>query len=91
VQKVKRDGSLSENAVPTFKYPQAFVKNTSSAFDYLHAPGSRVPLSGIYRCTGCGDEVASNKGTVFPPQNHRQHRVAAGAIRWQLVAAAVQQ
>ena len=90
VQKVKRDGSLLESAVPAFKYPQVFIKKTGPAFDHLHGPGARVPLSGIYRCTGCGDEIASNKGTVFPPQNHRQHRLGTGLIRWQLVAAAIQ-
>lgn len=30
-------------------------------FDQLLAPGATVPCSGIYRCTGCGREVASVK------------------------------
>lgn len=47
-------------------------------------PGNTVPVSGIFRCVGCGREDCCNKGDPFPPQNHHQHTVAQGAIRWRL-------
>lgn len=63
-----------------------YVKtSTSNAFDGVHTPGTQVPYSGIYRCQGCGKEVAANKGDPLPPQNHHQHTEAQGKIRWQLL------
>jgi len=50
-----------------------------------YAIGATVPVSGIYRCTGCGDEITSNQGQPFPPQNTHQHNSTTG-IGWKLVA-----
>jgi hypothetical protein len=50
-----------------------------------HGPAQRVPQSGIYKCRGCNKEVTSNAGDIFPPQNHHQHSVAQGPIRWRLL------
>lgn len=47
-------------------------------------PSDTVPVSGIYRCLGCGREVTCNDGDRFPPQNHHQHSPAQGSIRWKL-------
>lgn len=47
--------------------------------------GATVPASGIYRCTGCGDEITSNKDDKFPPQNRHQHANPATAVQWQLI------
>lgn len=49
-----------------------------------YAPGTPVPVSGIYRCTGCGKEVTSNHGNPFPPQTHHMHTDKQGDIRWHL-------
>lgn len=49
-----------------------------------YKPGEDVPVSGIYRCTGCGKEVTCNDPDPFPPQNHHAHSPAQGAIRWRL-------
>lgn len=49
-----------------------------------YAPGDAVPVSGIYRCTGCKKEITSNARDPFPPQNHHQHTAAQGAIQWRL-------
>jgi hypothetical protein len=62
-----------------------------SAFETTHRPGERVPHSGIYRCENCGDEIASNHGDPFPPQNHHQHKPGAGEIRWRMLVYAQQQ
>lgn len=55
-----------------------------AAFDSKHKPGTKVPHSGIYRCTGCGDEYCCNEGDPFPPQNHHQHP-NRNPIEWQLL------
>lgn len=49
-----------------------------------YKPGDEVPVSGIYRCLGCGKEVTCNDPDCFPPQNHHQHTAAQGTIRWKL-------
>lgn len=52
----------------------------------LHQIGAIVPSSGIYRCEGCGDEITSNKGDKFPPQNHHQHANLFGSkVEWRLI------
>ena len=57
----------------------------SAAFDALHHPGANTDNSCIYRCEGCGHEIASNKGSnPLPPQNHHQHGTGA-AIHWRLM------
>jgi hypothetical protein len=45
----------------------------SEDFRPIYRPGARVPYSGIYTCRNCKDEIASNAGDPFPPQNQRQH------------------
>lgn len=57
----------------------------SHIWDTTYSPGHEVPLSGIYRCQGCGSEIASNKGDPFPPQNHHQHAWLGVDIAWQLI------
>jgi hypothetical protein len=68
-----------------YKYPQFLTKNEDAAFDATATPGTVTPHSGLYRCEGCGREVASNSGNPLPPQNHHQHNQAQGAIRWRLI------
>jgi hypothetical protein len=70
----------------TFKYSQNFHQSPSGAFDRVLNPGSSTPHSGIYRCEGCGHEVASNAGDPLPPQDHHQHTAAHGSVRWRLLA-----
>ena len=60
-----------------------------SAFDALLSPGTELANSGIYRCEGCGKEIAANKGDPLPPQNHHQHTASQGAIRWRLTVYSV--
>jgi hypothetical protein len=56
------------------------------AFDYILSPGFRTPFSGIYRCEGCGFEIASTKRQTLPADDHKGHGLAHGPIRWRLVA-----
>jgi len=73
-----------------FKYPGVLRRMFGPAFDVIYHPGERPPLSGIFRCTGCGDECACNKHQPLPPQNHHQHSSVYTPIRWRLVIAAQQ-
>ncbi|BCM18628.1 hypothetical protein MJ8_24000 [Mesorhizobium sp. J8] len=68
-----------------YKYEQFLSKNTHDNFDKEWKPGETPPDAGIYRCKGCGDEIASNKGVQLPSQNHSQHTPAQGSIRWQMI------
>lgn len=49
-----------------------------------YKPSDTVPVSGIYICLGCKREITSNDGDPFPPQNHHQHSLGQGDIRWRL-------
>ena len=60
-------------------------QNNSEKFDEIHKPGDATPSSGIYRCEGCGTGIASNAGNPLPPQNHHQHTVLQGTIRWRMI------
>lgn len=74
-----------------YKYGQFLKQYDHAAFDERLAPGTVAANAGIYRCTGCGDEIAIAKGHVLPPQNHHQHNQSAGKIEWQLLVFAQQQ
>jgi hypothetical protein len=58
---------------------------SADEWKYLFGVGSPVPASGIYRCTGCGHEITSNKGDNFPPQNRHQHSNPKVDVFWQLI------
>ena len=68
-----------------YKYSQYLVASQHASFDSIHPPGAITPFSGIYRCEGCGHEIASIVGAPLPPQNHHTHLVAQGAIRWRMI------
>jgi hypothetical protein len=73
-----------------YKYSTHLTQSPHDTFDAAEAPGTVVNNSGIYRCTGCGDECACNKGNPLPPQNNHQHAQRDVPIRWQLLVCAVQ-
>ncbi len=68
-----------------YKYQQYISRSEHQAFDTITGPGHPTPHSGIYRCEGCGAEIAANAGNPLPPQNHHQHGASQGAIRWRVV------
>lgn len=61
------------------------VKPEKQWWNETYKPHDQVPVSGIYKCTGCKREITSNKGDVFPPQNHHQHPTTVGSIKWKLI------
>lgn len=69
----------------TEKYLKPTNKPQNAHWTHVYSPGLTVPVSGIYRCKACGDEITSNKGDPFPPQNKDQHPCQNKDIRWELV------
>ncbi|RQO53293.1 hypothetical protein DBV14_14770 [Variovorax sp. KBW07] len=74
----------------SYKHDEFLTKNLHAEFDKSYAPGTEAANAGIYRCTGCGDEIGIAKGHKLPPQNERQHPQRCGGIRWQLAVFAIQ-
>jgi hypothetical protein len=68
-----------------YKYGDRLNKSDGEAYDKFYGPGKTVPHSGIYRCKGCGREIAANEKDPFPPQNHHQHSTTQGQIQWRLI------
>ena len=50
----------------TYKYAAYLAQIDHAAFDNISNPGAAAPFSGVYRCQGCGSEVASNQGQPLP-------------------------
>jgi hypothetical protein len=68
-----------------YKYSTYLEKSDSQAFDQISNPSTAAPYPGIYRCEGCGHEIAIAASHTLPPQNHHQHTYQQGSIRWKLV------
>lgn len=69
-----------------YKYSSYLTPSSSSEFDKIYGPSDTTPYSGIYRCEGCGSEIASNAGNPLPSQNRSQHDPdKQGTIRWRLI------
>jgi hypothetical protein len=71
--------------VATYQEAKYLTHVTNEAFDQNHPPGSAAPFAGIYRCMGCGWEIGIAHGHILPPQNHHEHTVQQGSIRWRLI------
>ncbi len=69
----------------TYENSSEVRERRSEIFRVSYRPGALTPFSGIYVCTNCRDEIASNKGNPLPPQNHRQHANHLLPIEWQLL------
>lgn len=69
-----------------YKYSQFLTQSNETAFDTAFTPGVVAPYAGIYRCTGCGKEIAIAQWHHLPSQNHHEHSWHEGPIRWQLIA-----
>ena len=68
-----------------YKYADYLKKSTGDAYDQELNPGVEAPHAGVYRCWGCGREIAIAQGHRLPPQNHHQHTTGEGHIRWRLL------
>lgn len=72
-----------------YKYQNFLTVNKNASFDLPLQPSAFVPCGGIYRCTGCGTEIALEGIGVFPDRSHHRHTAAQGPIQWQLIVATV--
>lgn len=72
-----------------YKHGNHLTQSQHANFDTDRTPGTAAPDAGIYRCTGCGDEIGIAKDHTLPPQNHHQHS-SGSAVRWRLLVAAIQ-
>ncbi|WFZ17265.1 protein L (plasmid) [Escherichia marmotae] len=68
-----------------YKYSNELHQNNHADFDKVHTPNTAAPYPGIYKCTGCGREIAIAGGHNLPPQNHHQHQNPLTSIQWKLV------
>ncbi len=68
-----------------YKYSEFLRQSYINDFDAIYDPGTAGGYSGIYRCEGCGREVVHTSGKSLPPQNHHQHTISQGKIRWRLI------
>ncbi len=76
---------MAQYAADTVKYLSQTDEPGADHWKKIYKPGATVPASGIYRCQGCGDEITSNKGDPFPPQNTSQHPCSLDKIWWELI------
>jgi hypothetical protein len=67
-----------------YKDAQHLRQISDMAFDQLHGPGVAAPFAGIYKCAGCGHEIAIAYGHTLPPQSHAQHPPGK-PIQWRLL------
>ena len=58
------------------------VRSPHFGFEKSYAPGTVVPVSGIYRCRGCGREVALAKGSALPLHAQHDHGFESGPASW---------
>jgi hypothetical protein len=60
-------------------------ESRSEAFEKVIRPGADVTYEGIYKCVGCGIEMAVVAGKPFPGSKQRPHARGCTQERWQLL------
>lgn len=70
-----------------YKYQNYLSTNKNKTFDLPLQPSAFVPCGGIYKCTGCGTEVALEGVGLLPDRSHHKHSPVQGQIQWQLIVA----
>ncbi len=72
------------NALAYCKYVRHLVVQTGSEFDDVHAADTPAPLSGVYRCEGCGRSIVARNGAPLPASDHHAHGDAR-KVEWRLI------
>ena len=80
-------GRSREAGLALYKYSNYLAPSKNTAFDQVLAAGLHIPSGGIYRCVGCGNEIAVEANNVLPNRQHHPHTPAQGEVRWQLIIA----
>jgi hypothetical protein len=70
-----------------YKYGHYLTNSADPKFDPAHPPGTVPPISGIYKCQGCGCEVVAHPDNPLPPPNHHEHALDQGGVAWRLIVA----
>jgi hypothetical protein len=70
-----------------YKYQNYLAMSKNTSFDQVLPAGLHIPSGGIYRCVGCGNEVALEANNVLPDRSHHPHNPGQGEVRWQLIIA----
>ncbi|AZV38754.1 hypothetical protein CFR75_07300 [Komagataeibacter xylinus] len=73
-----------ENGMALYQSAQFIDTWTDPEFDKLHPPRTVAPHSGIYRCAGCGVEIAVSEGQLLPAIHAHPHRLGTREA-WQMV------
>jgi DNA-directed RNA polymerase subunit RPC12/RpoP len=68
-----------------YKRSGYILQSEDEIFDEEHRAGKIATRTGIYRCSGCGREIAAAQKQPLPPQDHHEHTQRQGAIRWTLI------
>jgi hypothetical protein len=74
--------------MPLCKDIDSVASSNSPVFDKLIRQGTMVLYEGIYRCAGCGLEIAALGGKPMPKLVKRQHKPDCAGERWKLVVVA---
>lgn len=67
-----------------YKHIKDLTVQSGSEFDDILAAGAPAPLSGLYRCEGCGRSLIARNGAPLPLNDHHTH-MDAKRIEWRLV------
>ena len=70
-----------------YKYQNYLSVTKNKTFDLPLQPSAFMPCGGIYKCTGCGTEVALEGIGLLPDRSHHAHTPRQGPIQWQLIVA----
>lgn len=70
-----------------YKYAYLLVQSANPRFDHVVGPGQEAVKSGIFRCQGCGREIAMVEGQRLPDATDHDHRAEHGTVRWCLAVA----
>jgi hypothetical protein len=62
--------------------------SNSTAFDKPVRQGTLVLYEGIYRCMGCGIEIAAVGGKPMPRERERPHKPGCTEQNWKLLVSA---
>ena len=76
--------AMMENGMALYQSAQFVDTWTDPEFDKIHPPRTVAPHSGIYRCVGCGVEIAVVEGQLLPSIHAHPHRLGTREA-WQMI------
>ena len=80
--------SHGDQDVAQYKYAYFLIRSPNTRFDHVYPAGGVAAHTGIYRCDGCGAEVAAKAREPLPAIDDHDHDSEGGGTRWRLTVAA---